>query len=269
MIKTALITGASQGIGAAFARLLGEQGYNLILLSQNKVLLEALAREIERDWGVTVSIEILDLSDTLQRRKTIEKILDHHTVDVLINNAGFGLSGSFIDTSLDYELGMIEVHVAATTEVTKLVLKQMKGHHKGHIINVASTAAFQPGPFMAVYYATKAYILSFSEALAEELKKSGISVTALCPGPTKTGFATRAHMLQTNLFTRHRLMSAELVALIGYRGMLNGKRVVVPGTLNTIGSLATRIVPRPWVFRIMRGVHSRSPRRTAKNAPHS
>ena len=178
-------------------------------------------------------------------------------VDILVNNAGFGTSGKFAQTDLHAELDMIGVNVAALTHLTKLFLGPMLERKRGRILNVASTAAFQPGPLMAVYYATKAYVLSFSEAIAEELTGTGVTVTALCPGPTATGFQQVANMGTEALLKLMRPVSSMEVARAGYRGMMRGKRIVIPGLKNKLGVQSLRVSPRAVAVKIVRALQER------------
>src|SRR6478672_1120040 len=199
---TALITGGSGGIGLETAKVLARKDYDLVLVARNRDALEAAAGQIEGKHTVSVHVFAADLG----RREAPEAIFDflrneNIPIEVLVNNAGFGLGGEFAETELTRELEMIQVNIAALTHLSKLFLPAMIKRRSGRILNVASTAAFQPGPLMAVYYATKAYVLSFSEALAEELRNSGVTVTALCPGPTQTAFADSAQMSNSKLFT--------------------------------------------------------------------
>jgi short-subunit dehydrogenase len=242
--KTALITGASSGIGRDFARLLAREGYQLFLVARSEGKLRELAAEI---GNADVVVADLAKSDAPQR------VFDASgPVDVLINNAGFGLSGPFVETDLSRELEMIQVNVAALTHMTKLYLRPMVARRSGHIMNVASTAAFQAGPLMAVYYATKAYVLSFSEAIADELRGSGVTVTALCPGPTETGFAAAADMESSRLFNVAKPMRSEKVARYGIRAMERGKRVAIPGVANRLMVQSLRISPRRVVTTVVR-----------------
>src|SRR5206468_12638550 len=173
-------------------------------------------------------------------------------IEVLVNNAGFGLGGEFAETEVTRELEMIQVNIAALTHLTKLFLPAMIRRRSGRILNVASTAAFQPGPLMAVYYATKAYVLSFSEAIADELRDSGVTVTALCPGPTDTGFAVAARLESSRLFNMAKPMSSAAVARVGYEAMKRGKRVVIPGMRNKLLAQSIRVTPRRMVTTFVR-----------------
>ena len=179
-------------------------------------------------------------------------------VDVLVNNAGYALYGAFTETDLADELAMIQVNIVALTHLTKLLVRKMVARKDGRVLNVASTAAFQPGPLMAVYYATKAYVLSFSEALANELSGTGVTVTALCPGPTKTGFQARAQMEESKLVRGKEIMTSETVARAGYAGMMKGKTVVIPGMSNKMLAQAVRFLPRNTVTKMVRNAQERA-----------
>ncbi len=242
--KTAVITGASSGIGSGFARLLARDGYHLFLVARSEEKLRELSSEL---GNATVVVADLRLSSAPQQ------IFDAAgAVDVLINNAGFGTSGPFVDADLKTELEMIEVNITALTALTKLFLRPMVAKRSGHIMNLASTAGFQPGPLMAVYYATKAYVLLFSEAIAEEVRGTGVTVTALCPGPTATGFAEVAGMESSRLFNLTKPMSSQAVARYGLSAMERGKRVAIPGVMNKLMTQSLRISPRRVVTTIVR-----------------
>jgi short-subunit dehydrogenase len=175
-------------------------------------------------------------------------------IEILVNNAGFGLGGEFFETDLDRELEMITVNIAAVTQLTKLFGAPMVRRHSGRIMNVASTAAFQPGPLMSVYYATKAYVLSFSQAIAEELKDTGVTVTALCPGATETDFAETAQISNTNLFKKIGVADAAPVAEYGYKAMMRGDRIAIPSWRDKLMVQAERIAPRRLVTSLVRRV---------------
>ncbi len=250
---TALITGASGGIGLELARLFARDGWSLVLVARRADRLEALAGELRERAGASVVVVPADLS----RPGAADGIAGalragSRDVDALVNDAGFGVFGPFAATDLGAELGMIQVNVTALTQLTKLLLPGMIGRGGGRRLNVASTAAFQPGPLMAAYYATKAYVLSFSEALAEELEGSGVTVTALCPGPTATGFQAAAGMEKSKLVRRIGVLDAATVARAGYAGLLAGKRVVVPGVVNKILAQSVRLAPRRLLTAIVR-----------------
>lgn len=201
--KTALITGASSGLGVEFLRLYAADGYDLILVARSEARLKELAAEMEKAYSVKAHVLTADLSAP----GAVEPLFAELTrrglkVDALVNNAGYGDFGFFTETSLDKEVGMMQLNMVSLVHLTKVCLKGMKQRGEGEILNVASTAAFQPGPLMAVYYASKAFVLSFSEALANELAGSGVKVSVLCPGPTATGFVKAASMEESSFSSR-------------------------------------------------------------------
>ena len=252
--KTALITGASGGIGYEFAKLFARDRHSLVLVARNQAQLEKVAAEMRTLGSPQVSVLAKDLGaleapDEIFAETQRRKI----TVDFLVNNAAFGERGPFLKTNLDNELEMVQVNVVALLHLTKLYLPGMVQRRFGRIMQVASTAAFQPGPFMSVYYATKAFVLSFSEATFEELRDSGVTVTALCPGATTTGFAARAGMQNSKLF-KLRVMDAKTVAEIGYRGFMAGKPLVITGLRNRLMAFSVRFGPRALVRKIVRGI---------------
>jgi short-subunit dehydrogenase len=251
MRQTALITGASSGIGADFARLFAKDGWDVVLVARSEGKLREIAAQLEQEHGISATVLTADLARA-EAPQEIAEALRGREIDALVNNAGYGLTGPFIETDLTTELEMIQVNISALTHLTKLFLPAMVARNRGHVLNVASTAAFQPGPLMAVYYATKAYVLSFSEAVADELRHTEVKVTALCPGPTQTGFADVANMRQSRLFTMMRPMSSMAVAKEGYRGMKSGRRVVVTGLKNKLLAQSVRVSPRRVVTAIVR-----------------
>jgi short-subunit dehydrogenase len=242
--KTALVTGASSGIGMDFSRELAREGYELFLVARSEGKLRELAREVGH-----ATVIVADLTSPTAPQQIFAAA---GSVDVVINNAGFGVLGPFVETDLEKELEMIQVNVSALTHLTKLFLRPMVSRKSGRIMNVASTAAFAPGPLMAVYYATKAFVLSFSEAIAEELRGTGVTVTALCPGPTDTGFARVAGLESSRLFNLTRPMPSAEVARYGIRAMERGKRVAIPGLANKFVAQSTRVSPRRLVTTIVR-----------------
>jgi short-subunit dehydrogenase len=246
----ALITGASGGIGLELARVFAREGYGLVLVARNEKLLRDLAGELKT--------ETLVIAKDLTKAGAAQEVFDQvRQVDVLVNNAGFGSSGKFVEEPLDEQLGMMQLNMTALVALTGLFLPGMLKAKSGRILNVASTAAFQPGPLMAVYYATKAFVLSFSEAIHEELSGSGVTVTALCPGATETGFGDRANMHDARLFKGKKLMDACTVAEAGYRGMLAGKAIVIPGLMNRVMAQSVRVSPRSAVRKIARYLNDR------------
>jgi len=253
MAETVLITGASGGIGEQFAKLFASRGYDLVLASRSAEKLERLAGSLP---SVRVERLAVDLS-TADSPGKIRSFLESKNlpVDILVNNAGFGTFGAFAESDLDVELAQIQLNVSTLTHLTRLILPGMIARKRGRILNVASTAAFQPGPFMAVYYATKAYVLSFSEALANEVKGTGVTVTCLCPGPTRTGFMARAKMGNPEILSRKSvMMDAEAVARRGIDGLMKGSRLVIPGVLNKILAHSTRLGSRGLSARVVRRI---------------
>jgi hypothetical protein len=252
---TALVTGASSGIGLELATLLAGGGHDLVLIARDRERLEEIARGLREEFGVAATILAEDLTHPAAPERIGRELESRAlSIDVLVNNAGFGVYGFFAETPIAKEREMIQVNVTAVTALTKLLLPPMLGRRHGRIMNMASTAAFQPGPLMAVYYATKAYVLSFSEALANELAGSGVTVTALCPGPTITEFQRKAGLEETRLFHSPLVMSAPAVARAGYEGMMRGKRVVIPGIGNFLLAQSVRFSPRRMVTAIARKI---------------
>jgi short-subunit dehydrogenase len=250
---TALITGASGGIGLELARLCAKGGHDLVLVARRQDKLEEIAKYLSGMYGVRSEVIVADLADPATPRAIHDRIEQLGLgVDVLINNAGFGQWGLFGRAELPRQLDMIQVNVTALTELTRRFLPRMITQRRGRIMNVASVAGFLPGPLMATYYATKAFVLSFSEALSNELKGTGITVTALCPGPTRTGFAEEAGYARANLFQAPGVMEAAPVALAGYTGMMRGRAIVVPGWRMKGLVFAIRLGPRWLVRRISR-----------------
>ena len=250
---TALITGASSGIGLELAKLFARDGYDLVLVARRREKLEALGEDLAGRHGIRFRAIAADLADPAAPAGIVGQLAAASVaVDVLVNNAGFGELGKFSETDLETARQMIQVNITALTLLTKLFLPGMIARHRGRILNVASTAGFAPGPLMAVYYATKAYVISLSEALAEELRGSGVSVTVLCPGPTLTEFQAVAHMESARLFRLPGVMDAGAVARAGYAGLMRGKRMVVPGLLNRALLLVIRLSPRGVVVRVSR-----------------
>jgi short-subunit dehydrogenase len=252
-VPTALVTGASSGIGRELAKLLATDGYDLVLVARGTAALEELARQVAADSHVNARVLVKDLAEPGAPAEIAEELASV-PIDVLINNAGFGVSGPFADTSWREERDLIGVNIAAATELVKRFLPGMLERRRGAILNVASTAAFQPGPLMAVYYASKAYVLSFSEALANELSGSGVTVTALCPGPTITNFQKRAQTEGSRLFTGPLVMDAPAVARAGIAGMKRGRRIVIPGLRNKLLAQSVRFAPRSLVTRVARAI---------------
>lgn len=256
--KCALVTGASGGIGYELALLLARDGYDLVLVARSADKLAEIADQLERGYAIVARPMATDLAGPqapVEIHDELRRLGVH--VDVLVNNAGFGYRGPFALQSPVAQVEMLQLNVVALTLLTRLVLGGSDGmlaRGEGRILNLASTAAFQPGPMMAVYYATKAYVLSLSEALANELAGSGVTVTALAPGPVATGFSERAGVAASKLF-RGRVHGAREVAEAGYAAMQAGRTLVVPGLRNKVLAFGTRLGPRKVVTRVVRNLH--------------
>jgi len=249
---TALITGASAGIGRALADGLAERGFRLVLTARDAARLEQAAGELRRRFGVEVSVVPQDLSDPAGPEQLVETLAARGlTVDILVNNAGLGAVERFAEGQIARQAAMLQVNVVALTKLTRLLLPGMIARSGGRILNVSSMAAYLPGPLMAVYYATKAYVSSFSEALSAELEGSGVTVTALCPGGTATEFQERAGMKRGGRY-RRRSMTAEAVARVGIAALLAGRRVAIPGWGNWFLYFLIRFSPRALVIRSVR-----------------
>lgn len=253
--QTVLITGASGGIGYELAKLFAKDHYDLVLVARSSGKLTQFADELQRQFGVTAKAVALDLSAASAPQALFDQLQrDGVSVDILVNNAAYGIFGAFIEVSLEENFGQIELNVTALTALTRLFLPGMLERRSGKVLNVASIAGFQPGPLMAVYYATKAYVISFSEALANEVKGTGVTVTCLCPGATDTGFQGRAGTENTILFRRLRPMSAKTVARDGYRGLMAGKTLVISGFRNWLIAESIRFSPRKLVTAMSRKI---------------
>jgi len=255
MKNTALITGASNGIGLELAKVHASKGGDLVLVARNKSKLDELKIALEKQYNISVLTIAKDLSLPNAAMEIYEETTkkDIH-VDYLINNAGFGDFGMFVETDWNKELQMINLNITTLTLFTKLYLQDMVKRRSGKIMNVASTAAFQPGPTMAVYCATKAYVLSFSEAVSNEVSDKGITITSLCPGATETGFKTAAALDESKLFKDKKLPTAKEVAEYGYAAMIKGKTVAIHGMLNYILANSIRFIPRALTLKISRQV---------------
>ena len=245
MKEVALVTGASAGLGVEFARRLSERGHRLVLVARRKERLEELAKELGNARAVAIDLSKKDAAANLLAD------LDAHgeTVDLLVNNAGFGLIGRFVELDAKRLRQMIDLNVGTLTDLCRAVAPAMIGRRSGAILNVASTAAFQPGPRMAVYFATNAFVLSLSEALHEELKPHGIKVSCLCPGPTRTEFGDVAGFGGNGLFDRVAMNPAQVVET-GLKGLDANDAVVVAGWMNKVTAASTRFAPRSVVRKI-------------------
>ena len=255
MKKTALITGASSGIGYELTKLFARDRYNLVLVARSEAKLQQIDSELTAEFGITVKIIPKDLALPTSPEEIWQELqTEGITIDVLVNNAGFATYGLFANTELEPELKMMQLNMVTLTHLTKLFLPEMLTRKAGKILNVASTAAFQPGPLMAVYYATKAYVLSFSQALANEVERTGVSVTVLCPGPTASGFQARANMENSKLVKDKQIMDAKKVAVIGYQSLIDNQTMIIPGWQNKLLALIVRFIPRNLAVKIVRNM---------------
>jgi len=255
-MSTVLITGASGGIGYELAKLFARDHHNVVLVARSADKLAEVAAELQ-PMGVSVKAMALDLAQPFAPKFLFEQ-LQGMAVDILINNAGFGSYGEFAEMPEEEIVGQINLNITALTELTRLFLPAMIARRSGRIMNVASTAGFQPGPLLAVYYATKAYVISFSEAIANELQHSGVTVTCFCPGATHTGFAKRAGTEKSRLFKQFGAMSGEKVAQAGYRAVMEGRTLVISGVHNWLVAQSSRFAPRKMVTAISRWVAEKS-----------
>ena len=241
---TALITGATGGIGEALCREFARHSHNLVITARNGRRLDEMANRLRRTYQVDVTTIPADFNQPGEAKKLFTEVRDSGiAVDFLVNNAGFGLGGYFIHNGLKIQDAMIRVNVSTPTKLCRMFLPDMLSRGYGKILNVASTGAFVPGPYNSVYCAAKAYILSLSEAIGHELRGSGITVSALCPGAARTGFAHRANMETTRLFN-YGTLSPKQVARAAYIGMMHGEKLIVPGCLSRISICAARLLPR-------------------------
>ncbi|HEY0963855.1 MAG TPA: SDR family oxidoreductase [Pseudomonadales bacterium] len=242
--QTVLITGASSGIGKALARQFAAEGFAIVAVASNEAKLSLAAVELRADHAV----DIVEIAKDLTQSSAPQEIYDELrrrgiTIDILVNDAGIGQGGTFGTSPIDKDIEIIRLNVESLTRLTKLFLNDMLLRDSGRILNVGSVAGFQPGPLLAVYHATKAYVNSFSEALAEELKDTNVSVTLLCPGPTNTDFFERADLDDSRIFESGMLMEPEEVAEIAYDALMDGERVVIPGMSNRVMTFTRRLMP--------------------------
>jgi len=243
--KTILITGASSGIGYEFAKIFARHKYRLILTARDKAKLDIIKDEFEYQYKTQTIILTKDLSDINEVNAIYEYIkLNNISIDILINSAGSGVYGKFNGTDFTKESDMIKVNILALTYLTKIILREMLKNNSGSIINVASTAGFKPGPLMSVYYATKAYVLSFSESIAAEIRDTNVSLTVLCPGPTRTDFMKKSSYSAVKDLKFKKLQTASEVALYGYKAMLRKELIAIPGISNRVSTLLLKFFPR-------------------------
>jgi short-subunit dehydrogenase len=258
-MATALITGASNGIGLELAKVHASKGGDLVLVARNKTKLDELKSQLESQYKVSVYTIGKDLSSNNSAQEVYDETTKQNIqIDYLINNAGFGDFGMFVETKWNKELQMINLNITTLTQFTKLYLQDMVKRGSGKIMNVASTAAFQSGPTMAVYYATKAYVLSFSEAVDNEVSDKGVTVTTLCPGATESGFQAAAAMEESNLVKGKKLPTSKEVAEYGYASMMKGKTIAIHGLMNYLMANSVRFTPRALVVKLTRKIQDKS-----------
>jgi hypothetical protein len=261
----ALVTGASSGIGEEIGAQLAERGYDLAIVARREDRLRALAERLEARHPIRCDVITADLASRDDRDRVIDHLLaEAGRLEVLVNNAGFGTHGFFHETDLDRELELIAVNCAAPVHLAKRLLPAMLARRRGFILNVGSVAGFTPGPVMALYYASKAFLLSFSEALWEECRDTGVGVTALCPGPVRTEFQSSAGLSPKARSSGATPIPVEQVARDGIEGMLRGERVVIPGYQNRIAAFLARYSPRTRALRTVRAIQEER-RRQSRN----
>jgi short-subunit dehydrogenase len=254
-MSTALITGASNGIGLEFAKVFAANKNNLVLVARSEEKLNQLAIELRKDFNITVKVIVADLSKMEQVQQVYNTCkTENLQIDYLVNNAGFGTYGFFVETDWKKTEEMIDLNIKSLTLLSRLFGADMVANKAGKILNVASTAAFQPGPTMAVYFATKSYVLFLSEAMSNELKGTGVTVTCLCPGATQSGFMAAAALEDSGLFKNRKLPTSATVALFGYKAMMKGKMTVIHGIMNYLMANSIRFAPRSWVLPLVRKI---------------
>ena len=254
----AIITGASSGIGRDFAEMFARDNYDLILVARRREALESISRTLSERYGISCDPFVADLAKRLERERLAVRLRSvDQNIGALVNNAGIGTHGYFRETDIERELEIVEVNIAALTHLTKLVLPGMLARRTGRIVNISSVAAFQPGPLMSVYYASKAYVQSFSEALSEEMVGTGVTVTAVCPGPTESEFQSSSGLHPDAPTVGSALMTSREVVELAYDGVTQGKRVVVTGLRNKMVVFANRVLSRKRMTRLVRRLQER------------
>jgi Short-chain dehydrogenases of various substrate specificities len=258
MRKTALITGASKGIGKELAILFAENRCDVVLVARSAAELRQLKEELEGKYAVSAQEIVKDLSLPDAAQELFDEVKEKRIdIDFLVNNAGFGDYGTFVETTWERYEKMIMLNITTLTHLSHLFAAAWRGRKTGKILNISSTAAFQPGPMMAVYFATKSYVLHFSEAMGHELKKDNITVTTLCPGPTSTHFGQESKMNASELVKNVKIANAREVAELGFKAMMKGRSTVIHGTMNKLAPFGVRFMPRKWVTRLSAKVMQR------------
>ena len=254
-METVLITGASSGIGREFSKLFAEKGYRLVITARREKNLAELKKMYPEN---NVEVIPCDLGSEAGAEYLYNEVKKRSIkVDILINNAGFGLFGEFYETDIEKEKKMIDLNVKALVELSKYFLQEMLERDSGKILNVASIAAFQPGPYMSVYYASKAFVLSFSEALRNEVRNTGVCISVLCPGPVETEFEKSSELTKSKLFSKLKPVTAEKVAYAGYRGLMKNRAVIIPGFFNRAAITAGTFVPTGIKVNIARKIQEK------------
>ncbi|MDL2206753.1 SDR family oxidoreductase [Eubacteriales bacterium OttesenSCG-928-N13] len=252
MNQTALITGASGGLGLEFSRIFAREGYDLVLVARSEDKLQSLKQELEQAGKIKATVLAIDLTQPNAADEVFQFTEQQQlTISALVNNAGFADFGAFAQCDWAKQAGMVQLNITTLMQLTRHYLPQMIERKSGKILNIASIAAFEPGPLMSVYYASKAFVLSFTEALSVEIKGTGVSITALCPGPTKTGFEARANLGASGLFKNLKNATAQDVAAFGYRNLTKGKVVAIPGVMNKLITLGGRMMPKALVRNVV------------------
>lgn len=258
MTKRALITGASSGIGLELAKIFAQNGHDLVITARRKERLEDLKSELEKEYNISVSIFTADLAEKNAPQELFDFTRQENLeIDFLVNNAGIGDYGFFHEADWEKNGAIIDLNIRSLTHLTRLYLPELIKKERAYIMNVASTAAFQPGPLMSVYYASKHYVLAFSEAIANELSDTGVTVTTLCPGPTESEFQQEANMEKSKLFDRFPVATSREVAEYGYKAMLKGKRVAIHGVMNKLSPKFTGFFPRSFITAVVRKIQER------------
>jgi uncharacterized protein len=258
-MATALITGASSGIGLEFAKTFAAAKNNLVLVARSEGKLNVIANELKISHNISVKVITADLSNMDEVQKVYDTCkTENISIDYLVNNAGFGDFGFFIESDWDKTAQMIDLNIKSLTKMCRLFIPGMVLRKAGKIMNIASTAAFQPGPTMAVYYATKSYVLFFSEAIYNELQGTGVSVTCLCPGATESGFQQAAALEESKLVKGKKLPTSKEVAEFGYKAMMKNKMTVIHGLMNTIMATSIRFTPRKLALAIVRKIQEKA-----------
>lgn len=258
-MPTALITGASSGLGIDFAHLFAKDGIDVVLLARSADKLQELAEELRKSYNIAAHVMVKDLSNETDLNSIFQELqAENIEIDYLVNNAGFGHHIPFAELPWNEHQALMRVNMEALTQLTHEFLGPMLKKGKGRILQIASTASFQPGPFMALYYASKAYVRSFGEALSKELEGTGVTVTVLCPGPTQTAFFEKAGMSSMRLLKAGQMQSSEEVAQFGYKKMMAGKRTVISGWMNAFGAIAARFIPKGILLSLVKMLHKNS-----------